>query len=195
MSLNIAFEVLTHLKKFLHKHFDNLKQKQSTGIELEAKKFWAKQIMVDTFSQLLFTLLIKGYSNPRRFQQLTRRKTQLLLVMYAKARRIRANANGTNPITTTWICHICLCKFCTHLLHTKQNNLFSTTSTQDRSSANICKVRQCERKLLPYFCVSRVSTCSDFRIWIKSRRNSILSFSRKFCKTNTEKITKLVLLV
>jgi hypothetical protein len=39
MSLNIAFEELTHLQKFLLQHFDNLKQKQITENELEAKKF------------------------------------------------------------------------------------------------------------------------------------------------------------
>ncbi len=140
MSEDIAFEVLIHLQKFLHQHFENLKQVQTTEIELEAEKFWAKQIIVDMFSQLLFTLLIKGYSNPRRFQQFTCRKTQLPLVMYAKARHIRAIADGTNPITTTWICYICLCKFCTNLLHTKQTNIFSTTSTWNRPSADICEV-------------------------------------------------------
>ncbi len=39
MSVNIAFEVLTRLQKFLLKHFDNLKRKQITKVELEAKKF------------------------------------------------------------------------------------------------------------------------------------------------------------
>lgn len=39
MSEDIAFEVLIHLQKFLHQHFDNLKQVQTTEIGLEAEKF------------------------------------------------------------------------------------------------------------------------------------------------------------
>jgi len=101
MSINIAFEVLTRLQKFLNKHFDNLKRKQVTKVELDAEKFRARQIIVDTYCQLLFTLLMKGYHNPRRLQQLATRKTQLLLVMYAKARRVKAITNDSDTITST----------------------------------------------------------------------------------------------
>jgi len=101
MAINIAFEVLTHLHKFLVRHFDNLKRRRVTHSELEAEKVKAKQIIVDTYNQLVFTLLKKGYHNPRRIQQLATRRTQLLLVMYAKARRVNTIADDSEAFTST----------------------------------------------------------------------------------------------
>ena len=101
MLINIAFEVLTCLQRFLNKHFDNLKRRRITDTDLDAEKVRARQIIVDTYNQIVFILLKKGYHNPRRFQQLATRKTQLLLVMYAKARRVNTIANVSETITST----------------------------------------------------------------------------------------------
>ncbi len=101
MSINIAFEVLTRLHNFLKRHFDNLKRRRVTHSELEAKKVEAKQIIVDTYNQLVFILLKKGYHNPVRIQQLATRKTQLLLVMYAKARQVNTIADDSEAVTST----------------------------------------------------------------------------------------------
>ena len=101
MSINIAFEVLTRLQRFLNKHFDNLKRRRITETDLDAEKVRARQIIVDTYNQIVFILLKKGYHNPRRIQQLATRKTQLLLVMYAKARRVNTIANDSETITST----------------------------------------------------------------------------------------------
>ncbi len=101
MSINIAFEVLTCLHNFLKRHFDNLKRRRVTHSELEAEKVEAKQIIVDTYNQLVFILLKKGYHNPVRIQQLATRKTQLLLVMYAKARQVNTIADDSEAVTST----------------------------------------------------------------------------------------------
>ena len=101
MSINIAFEVLTRLHKFLIRHFGNLKLRRVTHSELEAEKVKAKQIIVDTYNQLVFILLKKGYNNPVRIQQLATRKTQLLLVMYAKARLVNTIADDVEAVTST----------------------------------------------------------------------------------------------
>jgi len=101
MSINIAFEVLTRLHKFLNRHFENLKRRRITEDDLEAEKVRARQIIVDTYNQLVFILLKKGYHNPVRIQQLATRKTQLLLVMYAKARRVNTIANDSETTTST----------------------------------------------------------------------------------------------
>jgi len=101
MSINIAFEVLTRLHNFLIRHFNNLKRRRITESELEAEKVRARQIIVDTYNQIVFILLKKGYHNPVRIQQLATRKTQLLLVMYAKARRVNTIADDPEAITST----------------------------------------------------------------------------------------------
>ncbi len=101
MSINIAFEVLTRLHKFLNRHFDNLKRRRVTDSELEAEKVRARQIIIDMYNQLVFILLKKGYHKPVRIQQLATRKTQLLLVMYARARRVNTIADDSETVTST----------------------------------------------------------------------------------------------